>query len=165
MIAVLLLLCLVACNYSTQTRYNYAEVGQAQVVEFGTVIAVRDIDVVAENGVAGGLAGGAGGAAVGVSTGAGFGQVTGGVAGAVVGAALGAAIEQAARNHAGIEYTVTLRNGKTVTLAQNISDKDVVHKVGDRVMVQANGPYQRVLPAGDLPTEINRPKGITVKDE
>ena len=34
---------------------------------------------------------------------------------------------------------------------------------GDRVMVQASGLYQRVLPASNLPTEIDRPKGIEFK--
>jgi outer membrane lipoprotein SlyB len=58
-----------------------------------------------------------------------------------------------------------LENGKTLTVAQNVSEKDVIHAVGDRVMVQINGQYQRVLPANSLPTEIEKPKGIKFKDE
>jgi outer membrane lipoprotein SlyB len=89
-----------ACNFSTQSRYNYSEVGKIQVVKFGTVVKLRDLE-----------------------------------------------------------------NGKTLTVAQNISEKDVIHKIGDRVIVQINGQYQRVLPANDLPTEIERPKGIKFKNE
>jgi outer membrane lipoprotein SlyB len=33
---------LIGCDYATQTRYGYSEVGRVQVVQFGTVIAIRD---------------------------------------------------------------------------------------------------------------------------
>lgn len=153
------------CAFSTQTRYNYSEVGQVQVVEFGSVVAVRDIDIVAESSSSGGIVGAVGGAAAGSNIGAGTGAFVSGVAGAVIGANALSALEQAIRNRGGVEYTVTLRNGKTITVAQNVSEKDVILKVGDRVMVQINGQYQRVLPANNLPTEIKRPKGIEFKNE
>jgi len=35
---------------------------------------------------------------------------------------------------------------------------------GERVLVQTSGRLMRVLPAAQLPTEIARPKGITVTD-
>jgi outer membrane lipoprotein SlyB len=161
------LLCLMVagCNFSTQTRYNYAEVGQIQVVNFGTVIGVRDIDIVAETSIGGGVVGGVGGAVAGGNIGSGTGSLAAVVGGAVVGATVGAALEQAIRNRGGVEYTVTLENGKTLTVAQNVSDKDVVLRTGDRVMVQINGAYQRVLPANQLPTEIERPKGIKFKND
>lgn len=153
------------CAFSTQTRYNYSEVGQIQVVEFGAVVAVRDIDIIAESSSSGGIVGAVGGGVAGAHIGAGSGAVAAGVAGAVVGATALSALEQAIRNRGGVEYTVTLRNGKTITVAQNVSDKDVILRVGDRVMVQINGQYQRVLPANSLPTEIKRPKGIDFKNE
>ena len=84
--------------------------------------------------------------------------------GAVLGATAGSALEQAIRNRGGVEYTVTLENGKTLTVAQNVSEKDVIHRKGDRVMVQIDGQYQRVLPANQLPTEIDKPKGIKFKN-
>lgn len=157
------LLMLAGCTFSTQSRYNYSEVGQIQVVEFGSVIAVRDIEIVGENSGAGGLLGGAGGAAAGAYSGKGFGSVAGGVAGAVAGGVVGSALEQAVRNRGGVEYTVVLRNGKALTVAQNVTPQDTVFKVGDRVMVQINGQYQRVLPAQNLPTQIEKPKGVEVK--
>jgi len=166
-IAVLLLTVaglLTACDFSTQTRYKYSEVGKIQVVNFGTILAVRDIDIIAESSAGGGIVGGAGGAIGGAGIGSGSGSIAGVIGGAVVGATVGAALEQAIRNRGGVEYTVTLENGKTLTIAQNVSEKDVIHKTGDRVMVQINGQYQRVLPANQLPTEINRPKGIKFKN-
>lgn len=87
------------------------------------------------------------------------------LAGAVVGATAGAALERAIRQRGDVEYTVVLENGKTITVAQNISQKDVIHKNNDRVMVQINGQYQRVLPANILPEEINKPKGIKFKED
>jgi len=153
------------CQFATQTRYNYSEVGKIQVVKFGTVVALRPIDIVAETSSAGSVTGGVGGAVAGSHVGGGSGAVVGTVAGAMLGLEAGAALEQAIRNREGVEYTVVLENGKTLTVAQNVSEKDVIHAVGDRVMVQINGQYQRVLPANSLPTEIEKPKGIKFKDE
>lgn len=161
----LVLLVLIGCDYATGSRYGYEEVGQIQVVKFGTVVAVRDIDIIASNSGAGGLAGAATGATVGANAGSGSGELAGAVVGAVVGGVAGSALEQLIRNRGGVEYTVTLQNGKTITVAQNISEKDIFHNKGDRVMVQINGKYQRVLPANSLPTEIDKPKGIKFKDE
>lgn len=158
-----LLVLITGCDYATQNRYRYSEVGQIQVVEFGSVVAVRDIDIIADNSGAGALLGGAGGAAGGIYTGRGAGAVTGGIGGAVIGGVVGSALEQAIRNRGGVEYTVVLKNGKALTVAQNVGDKDIIFKVGDRVMVQINGQYQRVLPANSLPTEIEKPKGIEFK--
>jgi len=158
-----LLILLAGCDYATQNRYRYSEVGQIQVVEFGSVVAVRDIDIISDNSGAGALLGGAGGAAAGIYTGRGAGAVTGGIGGAVVGGVIGSALEQAIRNRGGVEYTVVLKNGKALTVAQNVGEKDVIFKVGDRVMVQINGQYQRVLPANSLTTEIEKPKGIEFK--
>jgi outer membrane lipoprotein SlyB len=160
-----LFLALSACQFATQTRYGYKEVGQVQVVKFGTVVAVRDIDIIADNSGSGALGGAVTGGTVGANAASGSGAVAGAVVGAVIGGNIGSALEQLVRNRGGVEYTVTLENGKTITVAQNISEKDVFHEAGDRVMVQINGEYQRVLPANTLPTEIDRPKGIKFKDE
>jgi outer membrane lipoprotein SlyB len=156
---------LIGCDYATQTRYGYSEVGQVQVVQFGTVIAIRDIEIMGESSVGGAIAGGAAGAAVGGNIGGGTGTAVAVVAGAVVGATAGAALERAIRKRGGVEYTVVLENGKTITVAQNVSEKDVIHKNNDRVIVQINGQYQRVLPANSLPEEIKKPKGIKFIDE
>jgi outer membrane lipoprotein SlyB len=156
---------LIGCDYATQTRYGYSEVGQVQVVQFGTVIAIRDIEIMGESSVGGAIAGGAAGAAAGGNIGGGTGTAVAVVAGAVVGATAGAALERAIRKRGGVEYTVVLENGKTITVAQNVSEKDVIHKNNDRVIVQINGQYQRVLPANSLPEEMKKPKGIKFTDK
>lgn len=153
------------CDFATQTRYGYSEVGQVQVVQFGTVIALRDIEIMGETSGGGGLVGAVAGGVAGAHVGGGSGRIVGGTAGAVAGAAVGSLIEQAIRKRGGVEYTVVLENGKTITVAQNVGDKDVIHKVNDRVIVQINGQYQRVLPANSLPEEMKKPKGIKFIDE
>ena len=156
---------LTACEFAAQSRYKYSEVGQIQNAEFGTVIGVRDIDIIAETSSSGGIIGGVAGGVVGAGMGGGSGSLVTLVAGAVVGAQAFSALEQAVRNRGGIEYIVVLRNGKTITVAQNVAPKDVIHNINDRVLVQINGEYHRVLAANKLPTEIERPKGIKFKNE
>ena len=159
------MLVLSACDFEAQSRYKYYEVGQIQNAEFGTVIGVRDIDIIAESSSSGGIIGGVAGGVGGAYLAGGGGSLVTLVAGAVIGANAFAALEQAVRNRGGVEYIVVLRNGKTITVAQNVVPKDIIHNINDRVLVQINGEYHRVLPANKLPTEIERPKGIKFKNE
>jgi outer membrane lipoprotein SlyB len=152
------------CVDSGQNRYSYNDVGKTSVVQFGTVLAVRPIDITGQNTGAGAIAGGAAGGLAGNQFGHGGGKAGATLAGALVGLAAGAIAEQALSDRKGLEYTIVLENGKTVTIAQEHSEKDRVFAAGERVMVQASGTYQRVLPADNLPTEIARPKGIKVTD-
>lgn len=165
LISFIAFLMLTGCQFAAQSRYKYSEVGQIQNAEFGTVIGVRDIDIIAESSSSGGVIGSVAGAVGGAHLGGGSGSLVTLVAGAVIGANAFAALEQAVRNRGGIEYIVVLRNGKTITVAQNVAPKDVIHNINDRVLVQINGEYHRVLAANKLPTEIERPKGIKFKDE
>lgn len=152
------------CVTSGQSRYNYDEVGKASVVHFGTVLAVRTIDITGKNTGTGALVGGTTGGLVGTQIGQGNGGIAGVVGGIVLGAIAGAVAEQALANHSGLEYTIVLENGKVVTVAQEQEKDDRVFKNGDRVMVQSSGSYQRVLPADTLPTEVDRPKGIKIRE-
>lgn len=156
---------LAACQArDSQHQYDYSEVGKSRVSEFGTVIRAREVDIRGENTGTGALAGATAGGVGGYQFGNGQGQMGATLGGAVIGALAGAAIEQAVSDRKGIEYTVVKENGKTVTSVQNLEKGDRIFKAGERVMVQMTGSYQRILPAGDLPTEMNRPKGITFKD-
>lgn len=159
-----LVVALSACAHDGQSRYSEQDVGISSIVEFGTIINVREIDITGKNSGAGALAGGALGAGVGSNVGGGNGQAVGIIGGAIVGAIAGAAAEQAMANRKGIEYTITKESGQTVTVAQNLNPEDKVLAKGERVIVQISGSYQRVLPANDLPTEMNRPKGIKFND-
>ena len=80
------LVLLLGCDFAAQSRYRYSEVGQIQNAEFGTVIGVRDINIVAESSSSGGIVGGVAGAVGGAHLGGGSGSLVTLVAGAVIGA-------------------------------------------------------------------------------
>ena len=149
---------------SGQNQYQSDEVGMSSLVEFATVLNVRNIDITGKNSGAGALAGASLGAAGGSGIGNGSGQIMGVVGGAVVGAIAGAVAEQAMTNGKGVEYTLVTEKGKPMTVAQNLNKGDHVFQQGDRVIIQTSGSYQRVLPAGQLPEEVKRPKGLKVVD-
>ena len=163
-IAAALVAVLAGCAESSQSRYNHSEVGKATVVEFGQVVAIRPIDITGKNSGAGAVAGGTAGGLIGTQLGSVNGGIAGVLGGILVGAAAGAVTEQMMSNRQGIEYTIVLSNGKTVVIPQEKRDGDRLFNAGERVMVQASGSYQRVLPTDHLPAEVNRPKGIAVRD-
>jgi len=156
-----LMLCLVvsACQQPGQNAYGAREVGKVALVQFGVIIAQREVDVAAKNSGLGAVAGGAaGGGAVAASGGS-----RGGAAAAVIGGALiGALLEQMLANRKATEFIITLERGHTITLVQDNQEGDAPLNVGDRVMVQVMGKTQRVLPAAALPSEVQRPQGIKV---
>jgi outer membrane lipoprotein SlyB len=157
-------LVLSGCQQSGQSRYSYQEVGRSTVIEFGTVLSVRPIDITGQNTGTGALAGAAGGGVAGSAIGRGVGNAGAIVGGVLIGAAVGALVEQGLADRSGLEYTIVLANGKTITIPQEHKKEDRVFNSGERVMVQASGIYQRVLPADNIPTEIARPKDLKVKD-
>jgi outer membrane lipoprotein SlyB len=148
--ALLLAATLTACAPASQNRYGYQDVGQASVIEYGKIIAERPVDITGKNtgiGAAAGVtAGGIGGSLIGH----GDGSIAGLLAGAIVGGIVGAVAEQALADRQGIEYTIR-EKAKTVTIVQNIAKDDKPLRVGDKVMVQISGQYQRVLPATSEP--------------
>ena len=153
-----------ACASQSQNRYSYRDVGQATSVEFGTVMATRPVDIQGQNTGAGGVVGATAGGLAMSNVGQGSGNLAAILGGALVGAVAGAVAEQAISDRTGIEYVVTLANGRTITIVQEQAANEPVFAPGHRVMVQTNGTYQRVLSADHLPTETSRPKGIKVVD-
>ena len=156
---------LMSCQKPNRNVYNYNEVGKTIAVSFGTVLQVRSIGIIGENtgyGAAGGaLAGAAGGTYIGSGDGNAW-----AVAGlAVAGGVIAYLIEQGLSDREGLEYTVILENGVVITTVQEVPDDDKALKVNSRVIVQTQGGYQRILPAEQLPTEVERPKGIKFKEE
>jgi outer membrane lipoprotein SlyB len=152
------------CATKGQNRYAFNEVGHASLVEFGTIVNARQVDIRGQNTGAGAAVGGAAGGLAMSNVGRGNGNAAAILGGVVAGAIAGAVVEQAMADRVGLEYVITLQNGKTITIVQDQAPGDQVFVPGDRVMVQASGTYQRVLPANQLPTEIDRPKGIKVRD-
>ncbi len=155
---------LAGCQRPGQNVYSASEVGRTALVNFGTVITAREVNVQGQNTGAGGLVGGAAGGIAGSQIGRGGGNAAATLGGVVVGAIAGALIEQAAANRTATEYVVTMETGATLTLVQDRTDGDAEIRPGDRVMVQLSGGKQRVLPANALPTQIKRPAGIKVVD-
>lgn len=151
---------LTGCATQGQSRYSYQDVGRASVVEFGTVLASRAVDIRGQNTGAGGMVGATAGGLAMSNVGRGTGNAAAIIGGALAGALIGAAAEQAAADRVGIEYVITLANGKTITIVQDQPQGDRVFAAGERVMVQASGTYQRVLSADHLPTEVTKPKDI-----
>ena len=152
------------CQRPGQNVYSYSEVGKASEVIFGTVLAVREVDVEGQNTGTGALVGAAAGGIAGNQIGHGGGSAAATLAGVVIGGIIGALAEQAATNRKALEYTVTLQTGATITVVQDHNEGERVLQPGERVMLQVVGGTQRVLPATDLPKEIKRPAGITVTD-
>lgn len=152
------------CATQGQNRYSHQDVGRTTSVEFGTVLATRQVEIQGRNtGVGGALGATAGGLAM-SNVGAGTGNIAAIIGGAVVGAAAGALAEQAMSDRMGFEYVVTLANGKTITIVQEQGRNERVFGPGDAVMVQASGTYQRVLSAEHLPSTINRPKTVKIAE-
>lgn len=158
------LLLVSACARQDQNTYRYDEVGKTSAVSFGTVVAMRQVDIIGKNTGIGGLAGAGAGGAIGSQIGSGAGNTGAIVGGLVIGAVAGALAEQAMADRVGIEYTVTLESGVSLTVVQDMAKGAPMPGPGDRVMVQNTGGFQRVLPASHLPTEIKRPQGIKVVD-
>lgn len=86
------------------------------------------------------------------------------LAGALIAGIAGHMAEQAISDHQGIEYIVTLRNGHTITIVQNLEQGEERLHRGQRVIVQTSGTYMRVLPADDLSTKAKKAKKIEVED-
>lgn len=155
---------LIGCQHPSQNTYSYSEIGKSSAVSFGTVVAVREIDIIGKNTGTGALIGAAAGAGAGSYAGHGSGNSWAVGAGLLAGAVAGAMAEQAMADRKGVEYTIVLESGITMTVAQEAPKTEPVYPVGSRVIVQNSGGYQRVLPASNLPTEIKRPQGIKVVD-
>lgn len=159
-----LLLALTGCATQSQDVYDFREAGQSTIVEFGTVLKVRPIQIKGQNTGTGAVIGGLAGATGGSAIGGGDGRIYGAIGGLVVGAVAGAVAEQAIQDKKGMEYTIVTEKGKVLTIPQYLKKEEPVYPKGTRVMVQTSGSYQRVLTAEDLPTEVKRPKGIKVVD-
>ena len=109
--------------------YSRDEARRVQQVEMGTVVAVQEVTIEGTKSKVGAVAGGVVG---GISTGGGSG--TGGdvvrALGVIAGSAAGAATEEALTRRPGLEITVALDGGKTISVVQE-ADEPVA--VDDRV--------------------------------
>lgn len=140
---------LTACApLQSQNRYDHHAVGQQTELEYGKVIAVKEVAITGENTGMGTAAGIAAGSAAGYQFGNGNGQLAGLVAGMIIGGIAGHIAEQELAERRGYEYIIKIDGAKKPrSIVQNQHKDDVVFQKGDRVMVQISGSYQRVMAA------------------
>ena len=142
-IPLVVLLPLGACTPKPNaTTFSQGEANTVMSVQFGTVIALRQVDIAPGQtrlgAIAGAALGGIGGSQIGNSVAA---NVAGGVAGAVAGGAVGSALQGSART-TGVEFTLRLDSGETVAVVQPGSVND--YRVGDRVRLVGSAENARV---------------------
>jgi len=128
-------------NISPNT-YEAAEIGTANKVMPGIIIAKRSINIDVNSGIgsmAGATAGGAAGYQIGGDKTT---NIIGGVGGAVAGGIVGNAIEKGIRKTEGYEYIIQLTNGSSVSVAQT---KEMPLAINQKVLV-IYGPTTRVVP-------------------
>lgn len=107
----------------------------------GTVETVREVKIEGTKTPIGSIAGGAVGGLAGHGVGGGSGAKIAAVVGAVAGGVAGSAAEELATRKAGIEITVTLDNGNTISVVQEQSGE--YFAPGDRVRVlNLDGAYR-----------------------
>jgi len=133
-VAVVSVLALTGCAGSMSGNvYSRERAQKVQTVEYGQVLEVRQIQI---EGTKSGI-GALGGAALGGALGSGIGK-------GIAGAAGGAAAEEAATKQPGLEVTVRLESGQTLSLVRGW---DPPVRVGDRVKLMRNPDGSaRVIP-------------------
>lgn len=135
----------VSCAQQSLTGdvYSRQEVGRAQSVAHGRVTAVRYVQIQGDTQagtVLGGIAGGLLGKEIGSGRTA---NTIGALAGAGLGAAAGSHIQQAQGTKQGVEITVKLDNGRTISAVQEVNPRESFRR-GERVRVLSNGYKTRI---------------------
>lgn len=164
--AIALVYFLAACGSPTKDVYNVSEVGQIQEVLEGRIVESRFIDIDAKdsgNGMAaGGIAGGLGSL---LAVGGGFGLAAF-LLGSAVGAVVGYVAEDVATDRDGIEYILSLNDGRTVVAIQNRGDEDQPLPPGTEIFLQYGNNYTRVIERPqNMPVPWNNPDAWVNPDE
>lgn len=132
---------LAACgsDYSPNT-YNTAAVQQANKVERGVIVGLRDV-MVTSKGSTGAVTGAAVGGVTGSQVPTGVGSALGAIGGSLIGGIIGQSVEQTSADSPAFEYVVQKTNGELVSVTQ----KDETRlAIGQKVLVIA-GPQARIV--------------------
>jgi len=135
-----LVILLASCAQDTRTGdvYRQGDTRQAQSVSFGKVTSVRRVKIEG-NHEAGTLVGALAGGLLGSQLGRGSAAHTAGaVGGAVAGGVIGSNVEQSMGNRPGVEITVRLNEGGSLSVVQQANPNESFY-VGDRVRVLTSG--------------------------
>ena len=142
----LLTLGLTGCVSGLQgSTYSRSEARQIQKVEFGTVLSTNPVVIEGKQSGAGQLPGAIIGGVAGSSVGEGKGQQIFTILGAVGGAVVGSMIEEQATRTQGLELTIKMDSGKTLSIVQEVDNVNVFRE-GQRVRVLTQGALARVSP-------------------
>ena len=147
-----------ACVTKSVNDVALGDAGQAFKVKFGTVLAVKQVNIRSNPEIGAGA-----GLLVGSAAGAGYGRTeTAALEGAIAGALVGAVAQHSYETGNGYEYTIAFADGSTEVIDQAQAAEDPVFKPGAAVMVQYGATRNRVLPADHLPTNVAMPKSVRV---
>ena len=127
------------------STYSRSEARQVQEVEFGTVLSTNPVVIEGKQSGAGQLPGAIIGGVAGSSVGEGKGQQIFTILGAVGGAVVGSMIEEQATRTQGLELTIKVDSGKTLSIVQEVDNVNVFRE-GQRVRVLTQGALARVSP-------------------
>lgn len=142
----LLTLGLTGCVSGLQgSTYSRSEARQVQEVEFGTVLSTNPVVIEGKQSGAGQLPGAIIGGVAGSSVGEGKGQQIFTILGAVGGAVVGSMIEEQATRSQGLELTIKMDSGKTLSIVQEVDNVNVFRE-GQRVRVLTQGALARISP-------------------
>lgn len=125
------------------STYSRSEARQVQEVEFGTVLSTNPVVIEGKQSGAGQLPGAIIGGVAGSSVGEGKGQQIFTILGAVGGAVVGSMIEEQATRTQGLELTIKMDSGKTLSIVQEVDNVNVFRE-GQRVRVLTQGALARV---------------------
>ena len=133
-----------SCAQSSLTgdTYSRAEAGRAQSVEMGTIQSIRKVALEGES-TSGTVLGGLAGAVLGSQIGSGRGRTVAGAAGAALGGIAGSHAGQAINTRPGLEMTIRLDSGETISVVQEANKREPFYE-GERVRVLSNGRTTRV---------------------
>ena len=134
-------------SYSPNT-YASSAVQQANKVDQGVLVGVREVGVTA-SGTTGALVGGAAGGIAGSQVGSGVGSAFGALGGSLVGGLAGSAAEHVTGDTRAFEYIVRKANGDLLSVTQR---DELPLAVGQKVLVIA-GSQARVVPDYTVPME------------
>ena len=134
-------------DYSPNT-YATNAVQQANKVDQGVVVGVRELGVSA-SGTTGAVVGGATGGVAGSQVGSGAGSAFGALGGALVGGIAGSAAEHVVGDTRAFEYIIRKPNGDLLSVTQKDTEPLVI---GQKVLVIA-GNQARVVPDYTVPLQ------------
>jgi outer membrane lipoprotein SlyB len=127
----------------TGDAYSRGEAGMAQSVHMGRITSIRPVQIEGGNET-GSLLGAVAGGLLGSQLGGGHtAHTAGAIGGVLAGSALGSHAQKSMSSRNGLEITVKLDRGDSVSVVQEFSPRDNF-TVGSRVRVLSNGGRTRV---------------------